>query len=447
MINIPVISIVGRPNVGKSSLFNQLVGERKAVVVKEAGTTRDRVSAEISIKEYHFHLVDTAGYHPDDKGKLALLMKEQIDNAISEAAILIMVVDAIAGLSPVDMEIVEALRKSSKPVILAVNKTDNKAFENNAVDFYRLGLGEPVMISCLHTKGIDKLKVRVTKVFAEQKDSFDKQIKSGADKYLKIAVIGRPNVGKSSFVNAILQKERVIVSDIPGTTRDSIDTFFTFEKGHYVIIDTAGIRHKRKIKTVADTFSILRSYDSIKRADVIVYMIDATSALTRDDMEILDFLEENGKPAIIAVNKWDLAMENSDVTIEGYQKELIKYYHRIEKYPFIFISAKNGKNLTKIFPILNQLNENLDLKIATPVLNKIMERNNPSLVPVGRNKQRPNFMYITQIKSRPIEFSIFVNHPDSVTESQTRFLENSLRANFPLEGIPIKLHIRKSNKR
>ncbi|MCK4851900.1 MAG: ribosome biogenesis GTPase Der, partial [Candidatus Omnitrophica bacterium] len=305
---VPDVCIVGRSNVGKSSLFNWLLGERKAVVVGQSGTTRDCVEAVIRIGKYSLKIADTGGYTAEDSDALSLRVKEQIYRAVEEASVLVMVTDAIEGISPADQEVAAILRKFDKPVILAVNKADNSTLRGSALEFYRLGLGDPVAVSCLHRKGMRGLKERILGSAAGLPEGQEEP-----GHYLKIAIVGRPNVGKSSFVNELLNRERVIVSDVPGTTRDSIDTVFTYDNDDYVLIDTAGIRHKKKIKTAVDAFSVMRSMESIKRADVAVLLLDVKDGVTKDDIDILGFIEESGKACSILVNKWDLAGEAGDV--------------------------------------------------------------------------------------------------------------------------------------
>jgi len=440
--NVPSICIVGRPNVGKSSLFNQLLGERRAVVVEQSGTTRDSVEALIKIDGYSFKLSDTGGYLAEDPDLLSRKVKEKIYGAVEEASLLLLVTDAQEGVSPADREVAGIIRKFDKPVILVANKADNHKIGDDVVEFYQLGFGEPIAVSCLHKIGLDDLKKRIV-------DSAKELVRDVRDekRYFKIAIIGRPNVGKSSFVNRLLDKERVIVSDIPGTTRDPVDTFFSYNGDEYVLIDTAGIRHRRKIKTVVDTFSVMRSEEAIKRADVVALLIDAADGITQDDEGILDTVEDNGKACLIVVNKWDLSEEASQkVTTEEYGRELAYASPRLRIYPFAFVSAKTGKNVLKTLSIMKLLDANLDLKVTTPFLNKLMGKYDPAKVPIARNKKRPNFFYITQTCCRPMAFTIFVNDPRAVLTAHLSYIENMLRDNLPLKGIPIKIHIRKSNK-
>lgn len=439
---IPSVCIVGRPNVGKSSLFNHLLGRRKAVVIEESGTTRDRVSAVVNINDHRFKIVDTGGYLPGDIDEISGKVKKQIYRAVEEASLVIMVTDAIDGIMTADRQVAEVLRKSGQTVILAVNKADNKKFENEAVEFYALGFGDPTSISCLHGKGFKDLKKRII----ASSVSLLKHSRESEPEAMKIAVVGRPNVGKSSFVNYLLKKERVIVSSIPGTTRDSIDSEFTYDGDEYILVDTAGIRHKRKIKSVVDTFSIMRSKESIKRADVVMLLLDAADGMTNDDSGILDFIEENGKACLVLVNKWDLAREVDGVTAEEYERQIVYASPRLRIFPMLFTSAASGKGVLKSLSVARVLNANLDLKTPTPLLNGLFKENDPSRVPIPRRKKRPNFLYITQTSCRPIEFSYFINDPQAVLSAHLNFIENVLRDNLSLKGIAIKIKLKRSRK-
>jgi len=440
--NIPTVCIVGRPNVGKSSLFNCLVGQRRAVVVEQSGTTRDRVESIVHMGKTAVKIVDTGGYLAEDKDAMSMLVKEQIAQAMEEASVMVLVTDTVAGVVPSDREITSLLRKFGKPVILAANKTDNEKLAADIMEFYQLGVGEPTGISCLHRRGIRRLRQHIAD---SVKDIAEKQEDAGVQ-YLKIAVVGRPNVGKSSFVNNLLDRERVIVSPIPGTTRDSIDTHFSYDGDEYILIDTAGIRHRRKVKTVVDSYSMMRSEEAIRRADVCVLLLDAADGATRDDVRILEYIYESGKACIVFVNKWDLADHAEGVSEGDYEKRLLEESNHLGKFPISFISAMTGKNVLKGISMAKVLDSNLDIKISTPLLNKVFERNDPGKISIPRRKKRPNFLYIIQSSSRPVEFKFFVNDPGNVLPVHLNFIENKLRNNFPLKGIPVKIMIRKSRK-
>ncbi len=443
----PAICIVGRPNVGKSSLFNCLFGEKRAVVVEQSGTTRDRVEAFVRISGIDARIVDTGGYASEDKGEMSDQVKDQIALAMEEASIIIMVTDAASGLVPSDEEVAQLLRKFSKPVIIVANKTDNDNMKSDAMEFYQLGFGEPEMVSCTHRRGLRQLRKRLsTSLESVLRESPEKKTTRDPDGVIKIAVVGRPNVGKSSFVNTLLDRNRVIVSDVPGTTRDSIDTPFECEGEKYVLIDTAGIRHKRKIKTVVDTFSMMRSKQAIERADVVVLLLDAADGVTRDDVDILDLIENKGKACLILVNKWDLAKLAEDLSMEEYEKSLLYASEKLTKFPITFISATTGRNVMDTLAKIRVLNSNLDIKVSTGFLNRIFDEKDPALISIPRKKKRPNFLYVVQSGTRPVEFKFFVNDPGNVLPIHMRFIENQLRQHLPLKGIPVRIMARRSRK-
>ncbi|MDP8298416.1 MAG: ribosome biogenesis GTPase Der [Candidatus Tantalella remota] len=444
---MPVICIVGRPNVGKSSLFNCLFGEKRAVVVEQSGTTRDRVEAFVRISGVEVRLVDTGGYASGDTGDISGQVKDQISLAMEEAAIIVMVTDAAAGLVPSDDEVAHLLRKFSKPVIVVANKTDNDSMKSDAMEFYQLGFGQPEMISCTHRRGLRQLRRRLSTFIESVLSESSEEAASGEDDgALKIAVVGRPNVGKSSFINNLLDRNRVIVSDIPGTTRDSIDTPFEYEGDRYVLIDTAGIRHKRKIKTVVDTFSMMRSKQAIERADVVVLLLDSADGATRDDIDIIELIENKGKACLILVNKWDLAKLAEDMSMEEYEKSLLYASEKLTKFPIAFISAKTGRNVVDTLAKIKLLNSNLDIQVSTAFLNRIFDEKDPALISIPRRKKRPNFLYAVQSGARPVVFKFFVNDPGNVLPIHYRFIENQLRQHLPLKGIPIRILTKRSRK-
>jgi len=440
---IPTVCIIGRPNVGKSSLFNVLLRERRAVVYEESGTTRDMAEGIAAIGEFKFKLVDTGGYIAKDQDELSLQIKQQVCRAMEEGALILFVTDSISGIVPQDKEIASILRKNSRPVILVANKTDNDRLKDDALEFYQLGFGDPEDVSCLHRRGVRSLRSRISDALGGMEKCAGMPDETDS---LKIAIVGRPNVGKSSFINCLLKRDRVIVSDVPGTTRDSIDTEFSFDGDDYILIDTAGMRHKRKIKHAVDVYSIMRSKESIKRADDVILLLDAASGITKDEVDIIDFIEKNGKACLVLVNKWDLSEGIKNVSIEEYRSRLIYASSVLSKFPIAFISAKTGKNLLTSLTMIKVLDSNLDMKVSTPFLNNIFKKNDPSGISIPRRKKRPNFLYIVQSRYRPVEFKYFVNDPSSVLSAHLSFIENKLRENLPLTGIPIKILIRKSRK-
>jgi len=441
---MPTVCIVGRPNVGKSSLFNALLKERRAVVFEESGTTRDIAEGIMSISGRSIKLVDTGGFTHGDRDELSRQVKLHVTRAMEEGSLMLFVTDSISGIMPSDKEVAAILRKFNKPIIVVANKTDNEKLEQEAMEFYQLGFAEAENISCLHRRGIRRLRGRIFEALSEMKECADLTEKEPPP--LKIAVVGRPNVGKSSFINNLLKRDRVIVSDVPGTTRDSIDTRFTCQGDEYILIDTAGMRHKRKIKCAVDVYSIMRSKESIERSDSVILLLDAAEGITKDDIGIIDFIEQSGKACLIAVNKWDLAGDVKGVSKEEYSDRLMYVASILNKFPITFISSKTGKNVIQSLSMVKILDTNLDLKVSTPFLNNIFKKNDPSKIPVSRKRKRPNFLYIVQSGRRPVEFKFFVNDPASVLPSHFSYIENKLRENLPLSGIPIKIMIRKSRK-
>ncbi|MDD4956160.1 MAG: ribosome biogenesis GTPase Der [Candidatus Omnitrophica bacterium] len=440
---LPTISIVGRPNVGKSSVFNCLLGERKAVVVEQSGTTRDRVESFVDIGGAKARLIDTGGYMAGDKDRFSHEIQQQIFSAMEEAELILVVVDAMAGMTPMDTEIAFLLRKYSKNILLVANKVDNARIESGISEFYTLGLGEPMPISALHKRGVQSLKKHIRKIMgaASGRPAVKKDTR-----YIKIAVVGRPNVGKSSFVNALLKKKRFIVSEVPGTTRDSMDTYFKYDDTDYILIDTAGIRHRKKVKEPVDSYSMMRSRDAIERADVAFLLIDAAEGMTRDDTGILNFIEEQGKACLVLINKWDLAAGVDDVDQDGYKDHLLEENSKLEKYPLLYASAKKDYNVLESLAIAKELDTSLNMKVPTPALNKVFEKRDPGQVPVPRRDKRPNFLYIVQTGTRPISFDYFVNDPAWVSPAHLSFIENQLRSNFPLKGLPVRINLKRSRK-
>jgi len=424
--NLHKVAIVGRPNVGKSTLFNRIIQKRKAIVEEFGPTTRDRIGAVVEWSGKRFELIDTPGLDFEKKENLSKLIEKQIMFAVKEADQLIFVCDAISGILQMDYKISEMLRKTDKNIILAVNKTDNETLMQNGPDFYNLGFGEPLSISCLHGLGIGDLLDKVTCNILASKEPVERHM-------VKLAIIGKPNVGKSSFVNGILEEERTTVSDIPGTTRDSIDTYFEKDRKAFVIIDTAGIRSKAKIKDVVTYFSILRTEESIKRSDVVVILVDAPLGITKEEHKIIDLVQRNQKPFILAINKWDLA-EKEDIKKSVYEKIIRESVRFMYNAPIVFMSALKKSNLMEVLERSYELAEKSRKNFSTSDLNSTLKSIDFD----------PTRLYsIRQMKNSPPEFEIIVKNPENVKTADKGHLINIFRKRLKLEGIPVILKLRK----
>ncbi|UCD54925.1 MAG: ribosome biogenesis GTPase Der [Candidatus Omnitrophota bacterium] len=436
---MPVISIVGRPNVGKSSLFNRVVGKRHAVVEKREGTTRDRIEKPVKTKGKIFILADTGGFLPHGTDEIRVLVKAQIEKAVLSSDALLFVCDGEKGLLPLDMDLASRLRKSGKKIILVINKIDNEKRKEDILDFYRLGLGEPFGISCLHNLGIKQLLDKIV-------DTIPLYSEAEIEKYhpIKIAICGRPNVGKSSFLNKVLDRERVIVHEKPGTTRDSIDTYFKKDGIMFLLIDTAGIRHRRKVKEAVDIYSMMRARDSIDRSDVAVLLIDGMEGVTNDDIKIFDYINERGKGCVIVVNKWDLV---KDIEMAKYRQAILKRVPEARNFPIAFISAKTGRNVLDAFNLVKAIKTNLDLFIDTDTLNDFLKEIKPQNVSVPRRRKYPKFYHMAQVETFPKRFLVFVNDTRAVTAFHTAFIENRLRESVPLKGVPVRIIYKRQARR
>ena len=432
MVNtpLPVVAIVGRPNVGKSSLFNRLVKRRQAIVDMSIGVTRDRIYADLIYSEQPFRLIDTGGINLRGKDKISILVKEQAKAAIKEASYIFFVVEVSAGLTPLDEEIAALLRKSNKKIFLVVNKIDHKGLQQDTHEFYRLGLGKPYPISSLHGLGIDALlgDLRTNFTITPKKRVFKEAI--------KIAIVGRPNVGKSSFLNSLLNQERVIVADEPGTTRDAIDTYFEKDNRPYILIDTAGIRHKRKIKTTVDMFSVVRAKEAIKRCDVVLVLFDADQGVNSDDIKIVEMVIKEGKGIILVFNKWDLVKNTPTKT---YEKAIVQRIKFTSFCPILFTVAKEGKNVFAALELADTIFQNnsryLDSQELSIFFKAALERNPPPSASFG---QRPKFYGINQKGIKPPTFTLIVNNKELVKPSYLNFLGNTFRQKFNLTGTPIR---------
>ena len=432
----PIVAIVGRPNVGKSTLFNRIAGERISIVEDTPGVTRDRIYADAEWLDHHFTLIDTGGLEPDSDDMMLKHMYSQAEIAISSADVILFVVDVRTGMTDMDMQVANILRKADKPVVLAVNKVDDLAkYGMQVYEFYSLGLGDPFGVSGGQMIGLGDLLDEVVKHFPADKDD------SAEDDSIKVAIIGKPNVGKSSLVNRILGENRVIVSDVAGTTRDAIDSEYELNGQKYVFIDTAGMRRKAKIKESIEKYSIIRAVAAVERADVCILMINAVEGITEQDTKVAGIAHEAGKAVIIAVNKWDL-IEKDNHTMNKFLKDIDTEFKYLSYAPRIFISAATGQRVTKLFELITMVSENNSRRIATGMLNDVlieaMAMNQP---PAEKGKQL-RIYYMTQVSVKPPTFVLFVNDTELLHFSYKRYLENQLRDAFGFVGTPIPFFAR-----
>ena len=432
----PIVAIVGRPNVGKSTLFNVIAGDTISIVKDTPGVTRDRIYADCEWLNMNFTLIDTGGIEPDSKDIILSQMREQAEIAISTADVIIFIVDVRQGLVDSDSKVADLLRKSRKPVVLAVNKVDSVAkYGNDVYEFYNLGIGEPVAVSAASRLGIGDLLDEVVKHFDSE------QMEEEEDERPRIAVVGKPNVGKSSIINKLVGENRVIVSDIAGTTRDAVDTEVIHEGTPYVFIDTAGLRRKSKIKEELERYSIIRTVSAVERADVVVVVIDATEGVTEQDAKIAGIAHERGKGIIVAVNKWD-AIEKTDKTIYEYTRKIKEVLSFIPYAEYLFISAATGQRLAKLFEMIDVVRQNQNLRVATGVLNEIMTEAVAMQQPPSDKGKRLKIYYMTQVAVKPPTFVIFVNDKELMHFSYTRYLENQIRNAFGFKGTSLKFLVR-----
>ncbi len=432
----PVVAVVGRPNVGKSTLFNALAGERISIVQDTPGVTRDRIYAEVSWLNMAFTLIDTGGIEPESKDIILSQMREQAQIAIDTADVIIFMTDVHQGLVDADSKVADMLRRSGKPVVLVVNKVDSfEKYMTDVYEFYNLGIGDPIPVSSASRLGIGDMLDEVAKHFPEHADAEEE------DERPKVAVVGKPNVGKSSLINHLVGEERVIVSEIAGTTRDAIDTEITWQDREYVFIDTAGLRRKNKIKEELERFSIIRAVTAVERADVVVVVIDATEGVTEQDAKIAGIAHERGKGIIIAVNKWD-AVEKDDKTIYKHTDRIRQVLSFMPYAEILFISAKTGQRTRKLFDMIDVVLENNSMRVATGVLNEIMTEAVAMQQPPSDKGKRLKLFYITQVAVKPPTFVIFVNDKELMHFSYTRYLENRIRDAFGFQGTSLKFIIR-----
>ena len=437
----PLIAIVGRPNVGKSMLFNKLVGQRLSIVEDTPGVTRDRLYAEAEWRNRKFDLVDTGGIEPSADSQILAFMRQQAEIAIQHATVILFVCDIKTGLTASDQEVANMLLRSRKPVVLAVNKMDQVGITNPDIyEFYNLGLGDPIAVSAVHGHGTGDLLDACMEYFPPEDEEEEE------DDVIKVAVIGKPNVGKSSLVNRILGEQRVIVSDMAGTTRDAVDSYFENQKGKYLFIDTAGMRKKSKVDDRIEKFSVLRATMAIERADVCLILVDANEGVTEQDTKVAGLAHEAGKACIIVVNKLD-AIEKDDNTMDHMRQDIRRDLSYMTYAPIVFISALTGQRVDRLFDLINYVNDQASLRITTGMLNTVLADATARVQPPTDKGRRLKIYYMTQIGIKPPHFVCFCNDAKLFHFSYQRYLENQIRSTFGLEGTPVRLTIRqKSDK-
>lgn len=437
----PIVAIVGRPNVGKSTLFNALAGEKISIVKDYPGVTRDRIYADITWLNYQFTMIDTGGIEPESKDLMLKHMRAQAEIAIETADVILFITDVRQGVVDSDFKVADMLRKSGKPVILIVNKVDSfEKFMPDVYEFYNLGIGDPVPVSAASRLGMGDMLDEVAKHFPQSATEEEE------DERPRVAIVGKPNVGKSSIINRLVGEERVIVSDIAGTTRDAIDTAITWQDKEYVFIDTAGLRRKNKIKEELERYSIIRTVTAVERADVVVVVIDASEGVTEQDAKIAGIAHERGKGIIIAVNKWD-SIEKNDKTIYEHTRRIREILSFMPYAEIVFISAKTGQRVNKIFDVMDVVIQNHALRIATGVLNEILMEAVAMQQPPSDKGKRLKLYYITQVAIKPPTFVIFVNDKQLMHYSYTRYIENRIRDAFGFSGTSLKFIIRERKEK
>lgn len=433
----PIVAVVGRPNVGKSTLFNAIAGEKISIVKDTPGVTRDRIYADCTWLDMAFTLIDTGGIEPESSDIILSQMREQAQIAMDTADVIVFVVDVHQGLIDSDFKVADMLRRSKKPVVLCVNKVDSVAkYGNDIYEFYNLGIGEPHGVSAASRLGIGDLLDEIAQHFKDKITYADEE-----DDRPKIAIVGKPNVGKSSIINKLVGSNRVIVSDIAGTTRDAIDTVVVRNKEEYIFIDTAGLRRKSKIKEDLERYSIIRTVSAVERADVVVLVIDAFEGVTEQDAKIAGIAHERGKGMIVAVNKWDL-VEKDDKTIYEFTNKIKNTLSFMQYAEYIFISAQTGQRLNKLFDLIDVVRENQTLRIQTGVLNEIIMEATVMQQPPSDKGKRLKIFYATQASVKPPTFVIFVNNKELMHYSYLRYLENRIRDAFGFKGTPLKFIVR-----
>lgn len=437
----PIVAIVGRPNVGKSQLFNRITGKRISIVEDTPGVTRDRIVSEATWLDKAFLLIDTGGIESDSEDKLTQLMKRQAEAAIETADVIIFLTDVRTGVLPSDEEVAKILMRSHKPVVLACNKCDSPGEPPlNFYDFYSLGLGDPIAVSAIQGMGTGDLLDEVVKGFPSDKETDEDE------EVIKVAVIGKPNAGKSSLINYILGEERMIVSDIPGTTRDAIDSYVERNGKKYLFIDTAGIRKKSRVNEKVEKYSVLRSYSAVERADVCLILMDGTEGPTEQDSKIAGYAHNEGKASIVVVNKWDI-VDKDDKTMDNMRKEILEELPFMMYAPSLFISAKTGQRVDSIFDMIDKVNENRNRRITTGMLNDLIADATARVQPPTDKGRRLKLLYGVQSDVNPPQFVIFVNDTKLMHFSYERYIENRIRAAFDYSGTPIRFFIRERNEK
>lgn len=432
----PIVAVVGRPNVGKSTLFNLLAGERISIVKDTPGITRDRIYADVTWLDTSFTLIDTGGIEPDSKDIILSQMREQAQTAIDTADVILFMTDVKQGLTDADAKVADMLRRSKKPVVLVVNKVDHyEKYMADVYEFYNLGIGDPHPISSVNKLGIGDMLDEVISHFDQAQEEEEE------DGRIKVAIIGKPNVGKSSIINRLIGENRLIVSDIAGTTRDAVDTEVKYKGKEYVLIDTAGLRRKNKIKEELEKYMIIRAVSAVERADIAVLVIDAVEGVTEQDAKIAGIAHERGKAVIVAVNKWD-AVEKDNHTMKKFTGRIREVLSFMPYAEILYISAVTGQRLNKLYETIDIVNENHSMRIATGVLNEIMAEAVALQQPPSDKGKRLRLYYITQVSVKPPTFVIFVNDKELMHFSYTRYIENQIREAFGFRGTPLKFFIR-----
>lgn len=434
----PIVAVVGRPNVGKSTLFNRLAGEEISIVKDTPGVTRDRIYADVTWLNHDFTLIDTGGIEPDSSDLILSHMRAQAEIAIATADVIIFMVDVQTGLLDADSKVADMLRRSKKPIVLCVNKVDSfKKYQHDVYEFYNLGIGEPFPITATNKQGLGDMLDCVVSYFYEDSKKKNSE-EEEEDEIPKIAIIGKPNVGKSSLVNKILGENRLIVSEIAGTTRDAVDALVTYDDKEYIFIDTAGLRRKNKITEDLERYSIVRTVAAVEKSDLVIMMIDATEGITEQDAKVAGIAHERGKGVIIAVNKWD-ALEKDDKTMYRFLDEIQKVLSYMTYAPIVFISAMTGLRINKLFETIDMVVQNQSMRVPTGVMNEILYDAMAMNQPPSDKGKRLKIFYMTQVSIKPPTFVLFINDKELMHFSYSRYLENQIREAFGFKGTPLRL--------